>query len=535
MGAPLAPGIMQLLEQEIRSGFKIGPPPPAGLPCSRTIWRAVGRHFRPAHRLGSHRQLPPSWYDHLLRNPLAAPGEAEEFTRLLHKAVRDDPGGLAGALPIICEKLDLGRRSPRAMVPVKSPQEALDVLKQALVEAQTAWAAAVAPLTKSEIRELSAYLYPVLTGQSRVGHTLNDRGTGRRLCELMEKMDRAALVDAAEALVPLTDPKLLAQLKNYPDEGDVTVEGVTGRVLAKIDTPAGAIVIGGHDSNVYQLDEMPGVAAVVDLGGDDEYYEGTLSLERPVLVLIDLAGNDHYKATRPGVQGGAILGVSMLLDLEGNDVYEAQDVAQGSAMAGVGILIDYAGNDQLSGRPPRARRPWAASACSSIAAATTTTTAACGRKASAGPWASACWMTSAATITITPAGCTSIPTSRRRPATKAGDKAWAPASARWPAAASACSSMAAATTSTSSTTSPTAAATGADWASPATSPATTSTSSAARTFTAASGPNRCSNASAAAGAAITPWASASTTPATTSTKARSWAPAWAGTIRWACS
>ena len=28
-----------------------------------------------------------SWYDHLLRNPLSAAGEAEEFTRLLHKAI----------------------------------------------------------------------------------------------------------------------------------------------------------------------------------------------------------------------------------------------------------------------------------------------------------------------------------------------------------------------------------------------------------------------------------------------------------------
>ena len=101
-------------------------------------------------------------------------------------------------------------------MPVKSPQEALGVVKQALVEAQTAYAAALAPLTKSEIRELTTNLYPVLAGKNSVGHTLNDRATGRRLCDLMEKMDRAALVDAAEALVPLTDPKLLEQLKNCP-------------------------------------------------------------------------------------------------------------------------------------------------------------------------------------------------------------------------------------------------------------------------------------------------------------------------------
>ena len=85
-----------------------------------------------------------------------------------------------------------------------------------------------------------------MLGQNSVAHTLNDRGTGRRLVDLMEKkMDRGAMVTAAEALVPLTDPELLDQLKNYPDTGDVFVPGVTGHVVAKIETPAGAIIIGG--------------------------------------------------------------------------------------------------------------------------------------------------------------------------------------------------------------------------------------------------------------------------------------------------
>ena len=289
------------------------------------------------------------WYDHLLRNPLKATAEAEQFTRELHTAVRDDPGSVARILPIIAKKLDLPKRTPRPFIAVKSPEQALNVVKQALVEAQGAYAAALAPLTKDEIQELRANLYPVLVDQNRVGHTLADRGTGRRLCDLMERMDRNALVSAAEALVPLGDPKLLEQLKHYPDSTSVEVPGVTGHVVAKIATPAGAIVIGGKEANTYRLDEMPDVAAVIDLGGDDTYEEGTVSSERPVLVIIDLAGNDTYRATQPGVQGGAVMGVSMLLDLEGDDVYTAGDVAQGSALAGVGILIDYAGNDRYWG------------------------------------------------------------------------------------------------------------------------------------------------------------------------------------------
>ena len=290
-----------------------------------------------------------SWYAHLLRNPLKAPAEAEEFTRLLHKSIVDDPSGLGPALATASEKLDLGRRKPRAFIPVHSPQEALDVVKQSLVGAQTAFAAALAPLNKGEIQELILNLYPALVGQNHVGHTLNDRGTGRRLCDLMEKMDRAAMLDAAEALVPVSDPKLLDQLKQFPEQGDINVEGVTGRVVAKIDTPAGAIVIGGKGGNTYQLDRMNGVAAVISLGGGNTYYEGTTSLERPVLLVVNLGGGNVFQATKPGVQGAAILGVSMLVNTEGNNRYQAEDVAQGSCLAGVGILLDYGGNNKYWG------------------------------------------------------------------------------------------------------------------------------------------------------------------------------------------
>jgi hypothetical protein len=157
------------------------------------------------------------------------------------------------------------------------------------------------------------------------------------------------MLAAGEALAPLTDVRLLEQLKGLPEDGNVKVEGVTGRVVARFDTPAGAIIVGGKGPNTYQLDKMGDVAAVIDLGGDDTYVDGIVGLARPVLVLIDLAGNDVYKGTRPGIQGGAILGVSMLLDLEGNDTYQAVDVAQGSCVAGIGILVDYAGNDRYLG------------------------------------------------------------------------------------------------------------------------------------------------------------------------------------------
>lgn len=348
-GEPLAPGLVELLHDEVIASLRrrsIGNDFARFQAYAAATLNSTAAAYTGSEVTGNCRLR---WYDHLLRNPLRATAEAEQAARELHAAVRDDPGGLARILPIIADKLDLPKRKPRSLVAAQSPEQALNVVKQALVEAQGAHARALVPLTEAEIRELRANLYPVLVGRNRAGHTLADRATGRRLCDLMERMDRSALASAAEALVPLSDPKLLEQLEHYPDSASVEVPGVTGRVIARIATPVGGIVIGGKEANTYRLDEMPDAAAVIDLGGGDTYEEGTVSAERPVLVILDLAGNDTYRATAPGAQGGVILGVSMLLDLKGDDVYSAGDVAQGSALAGVGILIDYAGDDRYSG------------------------------------------------------------------------------------------------------------------------------------------------------------------------------------------
>ena len=117
-----------------------------------------------------------------------------------------------------------------------SPEEALNAVKQAVTEAKTAYLAALAPLTPAERSELQQGLYPVLTEQNQVGHTLSDRGSGRHLLDLLEKMDRSSMYAAARALMPLTDVQLLEQLRKLPEEGNVTVEGATGTIVQRINT-----------------------------------------------------------------------------------------------------------------------------------------------------------------------------------------------------------------------------------------------------------------------------------------------------------
>ena len=290
-----------------------------------------------------------SWYDQMLRHPLEAPAEAEQFTRQLHKAIVDDPSGLGPALASASKCLDLGKRTARAFAIAPSPEQALEVVKKALEEARVAHAKALAPLSRAEINTMVSGLYPVLVSENQAGHTLNDRTRGRALVDLMEKMDRQALIEAAEALVPLTDPKLLDQLQQLPAEGNVPIEGVSGRVVAKIDTPSGRIVIGGKGPKTYKLDEMKDVAVVIDLGHGNTYEEGTTSLDRPVLIILNLGGGNVFRGKKPGIQGAGLLGISLVVNREGNNSYQADDLAQASAIAGVGIIVEHGGKNKYRG------------------------------------------------------------------------------------------------------------------------------------------------------------------------------------------
>jgi hypothetical protein len=349
VGDPLAPSLMEILQQEIVTSLRNRGVADnfarfqrySGYKLDSSVAAYTGSELAGNCRL--------SWYDHMLRHPLTAPAEAEQFTRDVHTAVLKDPAGLARLLPIMAEKLDLPKRAVRKHPKAKTPQEALEIVKQALIQAQMAQAAALSPLTRAEIQDLSSNIYPVMVGQNSVGHTLNDRGTARRMVDLMEKMDRGSMVAAAEALVPLSDPDLLDQLKSYPDAGNVSVAGVSGHVVAKIPTPAGAIVIGGKEPNTYELDLMGDVALVIDLGGENTYHDGTCSIERPLLVNLNLGGHNVYHSSKPAVQGGSILGVSMIVNVDGGNRYDANNLAQASTIGGVGIIVEFGGENTYRG------------------------------------------------------------------------------------------------------------------------------------------------------------------------------------------
>lgn len=358
VGHPLASGIVQLLPKEIATQLQS-----SGVDSRFQQFRAyaasrlaatrgdyTGSEINGLARLG--------WFDRLLRDPLTMPQEAEEFTRYLHAgALSDRTEGLRFLLRTARPKLDVPPSGNTSSADGLRDEggDPLKVIEKVLLEVRNLYAQSVKPLSQAEYQELARRLNYVMTTNVSVGHTVNDRGGALRLVRILQKMDRAAQWDMAETLAELADRVFLEQLRDSlvsakaESSSGVEITGVSGKLLRVVNTAAGTILVGGPGSNEYRLEEVKDVVAVIDTGGDDVYVEGTVSAERPVLVIIDFAGNDRYQGTLPGIQGGSILGASLLVDWQGNDVYWARDMAQGSTLGGVGILVDRDGDDQYLG------------------------------------------------------------------------------------------------------------------------------------------------------------------------------------------
>ncbi|MDR1053745.1 MAG: hypothetical protein LBL39_06175, partial [Planctomycetaceae bacterium] len=277
-----------------------------------------------------------SWYKKLYNEPIYSVFEAEEFTRQLHDGLSGNHRLIAESMGIIREKLDVPARNDSGITFPKceTPLEAVGEVKRALIAASMHHARAVSTLTSAEQTELVGNLVQTFVGPGCVnGHTIPSRTYGRKLLDMLEKIDKSAMHDAAEAFIPLVNLSLIELLDKLP-ENALPSTLIGGQTFQKLTTSAGDIIIGGRENNAYDLDspDFRDVICIIDLGGNDSYRDGTCGLHRPVMLIIDLHGDDVYTATRPGVQGGSILGVSVLIDVEGDDRYNAVDVAQGSSI-----------------------------------------------------------------------------------------------------------------------------------------------------------------------------------------------------------
>ena len=194
---------------------------------------------------------------------------------------------------------------------------------------------------------------------------------------LMQQVDYASLITAAQRLARLGNRKFLQQLDIvFHNRTPIahSIPGITGDVLLAQQTPYGLLLVGGRGPNTYDLEK--GAALIIDLGGNDTYrgfIGASANSDLGNSIVIDLSGNDTYQPAplglatgrggigividhggndtyhlAPGSGGVGLAGLGILYDGEGQDIYEGSRFTQGAAFGGFGLLVDRAGDDRYT-------------------------------------------------------------------------------------------------------------------------------------------------------------------------------------------
>jgi hypothetical protein len=292
-----------------------------------------------------------AWFDGLMRDQRSSSLKSEQFSRELHAAALGTKGVFTGLTRQGLVKIDM----PPAARDDRFPGSGLDFFTNSLARLGQGREKAFSPFAPSDRAGFLLLLEEQTLGKSnKLGHRFSGPEAGRAASDGLEKLDRAGLASATMQAARLADYWKEGGLDPWLDslkerKTAETVSGAEGALSAVWITPWGLVVVGGTGPNVYKLDANSAIAAVIDLGGNDRYEEGTVGEGRPVLILLDRSGDDVYAGKKAGIQGGAIGGISVLLEGAGNDRYEALDLAQGACLAGAGLLADAGGNDAYFG------------------------------------------------------------------------------------------------------------------------------------------------------------------------------------------
>ncbi len=120
----------------------------------------------------------------------------------------------------------------------------------------------------------------------------------------------------------------------------------------EIQTSLGLIVVAGNGPTHHPAPSHP-VLLALDLGGNDSWEGGYAAADGttgdPLSCLVDLGGDDLYLAEKPLALGAGLFGVGLLLDLGGDDRYVASHLSLGCGIFGWGVLHDADGNDAYRG------------------------------------------------------------------------------------------------------------------------------------------------------------------------------------------
>ncbi len=103
--------------------------------------------------------------------------------------------------------------------------------------------------------------------------------------------------------------------------------------------------IGSMEADYYSGD----YEFIFDPGGDDVYDLSYDPDDPHGVIIIDLSGDDRYRAMTDFTLGSGCLSAGMLLDFGGNDRYDGKSFGVGSGFFGFGVLYDASGEDRFDG------------------------------------------------------------------------------------------------------------------------------------------------------------------------------------------
>lgn len=254
------------------------------------------------------------------------------------------------------------------------------------------------------VRDLAAHLVDALDDAYRAREdALDAAGLDESTLEkLFDETHRLLLpYSTGQSLLDVSDPDIADGLDNFPlgelaDIGARLAATVTAAIddadldaadfesdefLVVINTPAGAVVVGDADDNLYDAAENEDLdqplALILDIGGKNEYripVAANQTVANGVSILVDLEGDNTYSypqsgdeldgehllvsdeagrlepsldnhgavsASETARQGVGRLGLGMLFDMGGANTYETLRIGQGAGILGVGALFDF--------------------------------------------------------------------------------------------------------------------------------------------------------------------------------------------------
>ncbi|MBQ1454916.1 MAG: hypothetical protein IIZ25_03595, partial [Thermoguttaceae bacterium] len=181
-----------------------------------------------------------SWYDKLYRDPITSVFYAEEFTRQLYEDIASGTNGIIRGLRQARVKMDLSPATfaePFLYAP-QTPQQAVLGVGVALTKAAELHTQALSLLKPEEIQYVTSESFSIFCAQTHYGHTISAVNQAKNVIDLMEKVNGAAMYDAAETLLPLTSPRVIDVLKKI-EPGMFEEVTVSGQVCQRVSTPAG--------------------------------------------------------------------------------------------------------------------------------------------------------------------------------------------------------------------------------------------------------------------------------------------------------